>query len=57
MHGYVQQCCGMSSIRNIISLVLQIKTENKALQEKVARLETEAEELRRIRKMLESKLY
>ena len=35
----------------------QIKAENKKFQEKVAELETEAEELRRIRKMLESKLY
>ena len=34
-----------------------MKTESKEMQEKVTALETEAEELRRIRKMLESELY
>ena len=34
-----------------------MKTESKEMQEKVAALETEVQELRKIRKMLESKLY
>jgi len=38
-----------------VCFAFQITTENKKLLEKVAELETEAEELRRIRKMLESK--
>lgn len=38
-------------------LALQVNTKNKELQEKLAALDTEVEELRRIRKMLESKLY
>ena len=50
-------CCGLSFIRKSICFALQIKTEDKELQEKLAALETEVEELRRITKMLESKLY
>ena len=54
----VTVCCGLRFVRKkSIFLALQMKTESKEMQEKVTALETEAEELRRIRKMLESKLY
>lgn len=53
---WLQLCCGLNSTgEKTVCFAFQITTENKKLQEKVTELETEAEELRRIRKMLESK--